>query len=71
MDQKSKFDVATLIEKLSKAGLINTDITLAKTLDIVSALSSADIDGVDFWCGTIRRPWVWIKPPVVGPNPNE
>lgn len=49
-----------IIKKLSDAKVINTAVPLQATLDIVS--SSAD-DGIDIWCGTIRRPWAVFKTP--------
>ncbi len=65
MSTKGKQDVTDLIRRLSEAKVINTDITLKATLGVVSGASSADeLDPLDFWCGTIRRPWVVIRPHV-------
>jgi hypothetical protein len=60
-----KSDVADLIRRLSEAKVINTDVSLKATLGVVSGASSSDeIDPLDFWCGTVRRPWVVIRPHV-------
>jgi hypothetical protein len=57
--------VSDLIRRLSEAKVINTDVSLKATLSVISGASSADeIDPLDFWCGTIRRPWVVVRPHV-------
>jgi len=63
MDQKSRPDLSEMIERLVKAKVINTDVTLRAIQEVVSAASSWDIDGgIEGWCGTIRRPWLVIRP---------
>ena len=60
-----KNDVAELIRRLSEAKVINTDVTLKATLSAISGASSSDeLDPLDFWCGTIRRPWLVVRPHV-------
>ena len=57
--------VTDLIQRLSEAKVINTEMPLKATLSVISGLSSADeLDPLDFWCGTIRRPWVVVRPHV-------
>ena len=52
-----------MIERLVKAKVINTDVTLKAIQEVVSSASSWDIDGgIEGWCGTIRRPWAVIRP---------
>ena len=61
----SKSNVADLIRRLSDAKVINTEISLKATLGVISSASSSDeMDPLDFWCGTIRRPWVVVRPHV-------
>jgi hypothetical protein len=62
MSQKRGASVADLIQKLSEAKVINTDVTLKASLGAISSM--AEVDPIDFWCGTIRRPWVVIRPHV-------
>ena len=61
MSTRGKVDVSDLVERLSKAKVINTDVSLKATLDAVSAGSSLALEPWDIWCGTIRRPWVIIR----------
>jgi hypothetical protein len=63
MSTRAKSDVADLIRRLSDSKVINTDVTLKATLGVVSGGGSADeFEPLDFWCGTIRRPWVIVRP---------
>jgi len=64
MSSKQKPGVADLIQRLSEAKVINTDVTLKATLGAISAGSAQLEDPIDFWCGTIRRPWVVVRPHV-------
>jgi len=58
-------DVTDLIRRLSEAKVINTDVSLKATLSVISGASASDeIDPLDFWCGTIRRPWAVVRPHV-------
>jgi len=63
MSSRQKAGVADLIQKLSDAKVINTDVTLKATLNAVSTTSD-ELEPIDFWCGTIRRPWVVVRPHV-------
>ena len=60
-ESNTKSNTHNLIENLRKAQVINTDVSLSATLDAVSTIGSSQLDPVDIWCGTLRRPWVVIK----------
>ena len=62
MSSKERAGVVEIIRRLSEAKVINTDVTLQATLGAVSASITGLEDPVDFWCGTIRRPWVVVRP---------
>jgi hypothetical protein len=49
--------VGRIIHRLTEAKVINTNVMLQATVDIVSSAE----DPIDFWCGTIRRPWVVVR----------
>jgi hypothetical protein len=49
--------VGRIIQRLTEAKVINTNVMLQSTVDIVSSAE----DPIDFWCGTIRRPWVIVR----------
>jgi len=61
MSSKTNTGISDIIERLSRAKVINTDVSLKATLEAVSGGSSLAYDGIDVWCGTIRRPWVIIR----------
>jgi hypothetical protein len=63
MSSKAKTNVADVIRRLAEAKVINLDVDLKATLGAVSSISD-EVDPIDFWCGTIRRPWVVIRPHV-------
>jgi len=52
-----------LVDRLAKAKMINLDLPLKDIVELADKSSaSASLDGEDWFCGTIRRRWFYVKP---------
>jgi hypothetical protein len=65
MSSKQNTNLAKLVQSLANAKVINLDVTLRATVDAITAGSMDLEDPIDGFCGTIRRPWIVVRPPIV------
>jgi hypothetical protein len=65
MGKNTGISAKDLIETLREAKVINTDVSLNDALNALTSIESLSADDpVEGWCGTIRRPWLFIRTPL-------